>query len=270
MSLSRSRLCTILFALVASWQLATQSSAHEFWLDPVEFTPKPGATVPIVHRIGQNFLGDTYPFVRSLSRRFSVVDQRGERSIKVIDGDDPAAEVRFATPGLSIIVYQRIAESITFKTWEQFEENLKYEGLEWVIDAHRRTAKPMKDIRELYARCAKSLLQVGTEVSGSDRPVGLPLEIITERNPYSLAPGAKLPVRVLHQGKPITGILVKSFNVADKQGPRLARTDADGRVEVEVPEPGEVLISAVHMLHPARGEPAEWSSLWASLTFKRP
>ena len=245
------------------------AAAHEFWLDPIDFTPKVGATVPIVHRIGINFEGDTYPFVRKLSRRFSIVDAQGERAIKTIDGDDPAGEVKFSTAGLSIVVYQRVAEPTVFATFEKFEENLKIEGLEWAIDAHRQAGKRMTDIRELYARCAKALVSVGAG-GGNDRAVGLPLEIIAELNPYKLNLGDPLPVRLLHTGKPVAGLLVKSFNRDDKESPRQARTDADGRALMQVPMAGEVLISAVHMLPPGPKEQVEWSSLWASLTFKRP
>jgi Domain of unknown function (DUF4198) len=254
---------------VAISQLSSPATAHEFWIDPIEFTPKVGTTVPIVHRIGQNFLGDTYPFVRKLSRRFSIVDSKGERAIKTVDGDDPAAEVKFATPGLSIVVYQRVAELVTFKTYTQFEENLNIEGLEWVIDAHRKAGKRTADIRELYARCAKSLIAVG-DGAGNDRAVGLPLEIIAEQNPYTLQASQPLGIRILHDGKPAVGLLVKSFNRDDPDSPRKARTDSDGRAQIELPKSGEVLISAVHMLQPNAKEQAEWSSLWASLTFKRP
>lgn len=262
-----------LTALVLIGVGAGPSAAHEFWIDPVDFTPKAGATVPIVHRIGLNFAGDTYPFVRKLSRRFSIVDAQGERPIKTIDGDDPAAEVKFSKPGLAIVVYQRVAEPTVFATFDKFEENLKFEGLEWVIDAHRQAGKRMIDIRELYARCAKALVSVGGgdgPAGINDRAVGLPLEIIAEQNPYKLKPGDPLPVRVLHNGKPIAGLLVKSFSRDDKESPRQARTDAEGRALMQVPVAGEVMISAVHMAQPGPKEQVEWSSLWASLTFKRP
>ena len=69
-----------LAALVVALQLiALPASAHEFWLDPFDFTPKKGAEVAIVHRTGVNFLGDSFPFVRSASERFSVIDSRGEQ-----------------------------------------------------------------------------------------------------------------------------------------------------------------------------------------------
>jgi uncharacterized GH25 family protein len=256
--------------LAAALTANTHLSAHEFWLDPVDFAPKVGSVVPIVHRIGQNFMGDTYPYVRKLSRRFAVIDAKGERPVKTIDGDDPAGEIKFSTPGLATVVYQRVAELVTFKTFADFETYLRYEGLEWVIADHSKAGKSVTNIRELYARFAKSLVNVGNEATGQDRAVGLTLEIIAEENPYGLAPGATLPIRVLYDGKPAANLLVKSFNRDDSESPRQIRTDAEGRARIEIPKPGETLISAVHMRPPLTGEKAEWHSLWASLTFKRP
>ena len=98
----------------------------------------------------------------------------------------------------------------------------------------------------------------------------MPFEIIIESNPYELAPGAPLPVRVLHQGKSVQNVLVKAFNLADPQSPRQARTDADGRAQLDAVPAGEVLVSAVIMQRAEAASKAEWSSLWASVTFKRP
>lgn len=246
------------------------SEAHEFWLDPVQFTPKTGATVPVVFRIGQNFQGGTYPYVRSLDRRFSVIDGRGERKVKTLDGDDPAAEIKFTEPGLAVIVHQRAAEDLVIETFARFEEILAIEGLEHIGPEHRRLGRPMVNIRELYARCAKALVNVGGGTSGNDRAIGMPLELIAEKNPYTLPAPSLLPVRLLYNGKPIAGVLVKSFTQNDTGPPRLIRTDADGRAMIDVSKPGEHLISAVHMVAAAPADNAEWSSLWASLTFARP
>ena len=245
------------------------SSAHEFWIDPVQFTPKAGASVPIVFRIGSNFQGDTYPFVRSLSRRFTVTDRQGERTIKTLDGDDPAAEFRFASSGLSVLVHERVPEQVVFTTFAKFQESLTSEGLEPIIEKHQSTGKPLANIRELYSRCAKSLVNVG-KGGGDDKLIGMPLELMSEKNPYQLAGAEVLPVRLYAKGKPISGVLVKSFNRDDPMSPRLARTDDEGRVMVDVSWPGEYLISAVQMIEPKLGDDADWVSFWASLTFAKP
>ena len=244
------------------------SAAHEFWIDPVQYTPKVGASVPIVFRIGINFQGDTYPFVRSLSRRFTLTDRLGERTIKTLDGDDPAAEIKFASSGLAVLVHERAPEQVVFATFEKFQENLTIEGLEPIIDKHQSTGRPMANIRELYSRCAKSLISVGNG-AGADKLIGMPLELVSEKNPYLLAGATELPVRLYAQGKPISGILVKTFNRDDPMSPRLTRTDAEGRAIVDVSRAGEYLVSAVQMLEPRPGDDADWVSYWASLSFAK-
>ncbi len=245
--------------------------AHEFWLEAVVLTPKVGASVPIVHRIGQNFEGDSYPYVRAWFRRFAHIDARGERPIKGVEGDDPAAEVRFTNRGLSILVYLSNPDEVVFETMEKFRAYLVDEGLERFEKAHTELGKPLSGIRELYVRCAKALVSVGGG-GGSDRAVGLPLELIAERNPYEMGTDNILPVRLLHQGKPLEGATIKVFNEKDRKTHRRFITDAEGRARVELPVKDRYLLGAVHLLAPAASEQkkADWTSLWASLTFARP
>ena len=265
---TRSFLALVLAAL-SQFSSNSPATAHEFWLDPVTYTPKAGASVPIVQRTGINFLGDSYPFERKMSQRFAVVDARGERPIKAVEGDDPAAEPKLANAGLAIIVYQRAPDIVVHPTLERFTEIVAIEGLDHIAVQHRETALPVTGIKETYTRYAKTLLKVGN-VSGADRAVGLPFELILEADPYTLAPSATLPVRALVDGKPVANILIKAHNRADPGTPRQGRTDADGRVQLVGVPSGEVLISGVAMARATDPAQAEWTSLWASLTFKRP
>lgn len=255
-------------ALAAIWFDAATAQAHEFWLEVVDFRPKASASVPVVFRNGQNFLGDSYPYLRHGARRFSVIDKRGERRIKAIEGDDPAAEATFPTPGLAIVVYQGAPEDLVYESFAKFEESVRYEGLDRIVDAHRQAGKPEAQIKERYARCAKALVKVG-DGQGSDKAVGLPLEIVAGANPYGLKAGEGLPVQVLYAGKPLPAAVIKIFNRSDPQSPRSINADAAGRAVIELPNTGAYMVHAVHMLEPAPGEKAHWSSLWASLTFVR-
>ena len=256
-----------LLAMIAV--LPKLASAHEFWLDPVDFAPKVGDEVPIVQRTGINFLGDSFPHLQQMSKRFSVVDARGERPIKAVDGDDPAADATFPNAGLAIVVYERAPDIVTHPTVDRFAEIVAIEGLEDISRQHREQGLPPTDIKETYARFAKSLIKVGKS-SNVDRSVGLAFELIVEADVYKLPANADLPVRVLQWGKPVGNVLVKAFNLADKSSPRTARSDAEGRVVLAGVPSGEVLISAVTMFRAEPATGAVWTSLWASTTFKRP
>lgn len=251
----------------------TPVAAHEFWLDMINYAPKAGVKVPVVQRTGTNFLGDSFPYLRAYSKRFTVIDGRGERVIKAIEGDDPAADVAFPNTGLAIVVYERGADTLLHATMTRFIEVLEGEGLDHVPAQHRAMGWPETDIRESYTRYAKALVKVGNG-QGVDRAVGLRFEIVVDGNPYDLARNADIPVRVFHQGRPVENVLVKAFNRADVQSPKSARTDVEGRASISGVPAGEVLLSAVIMmpsdLKAGSKDSASWSSLWASVTFKRP
>ena len=260
-----------LAALVLGAQLAVAppALAHEFWLEPVNYRPKARDHVPIVFRTGQNLLGDSFPYLAAGARRFSIIDSKGERAIKAIEGDDPAGEAPVPNAGLAIVVFESGLNELMFETMPAFEESVKFELLDHIVAEHRRLGKPEVKIRETYVRSAKALVNVGRG-GGNDRAVGLPLEIIAERNPYELKPGEALGVRVLYRGQPISGLTLKVFNLKDTQSPRRVPLDKDGRAQIELPIKGEYLIHTVHVFEPEPGVAAEWSSLWASLTFVRP
>lgn len=252
--------------LVATIPAAT----HEFWLDPVDYRPAPSQSVPISIRIGQNFKGNSFPYLREEIRRFVVVDARGERPVKGVDGDDPAVTPKLPAPGLAVLAHYSTAEMLTFETWDEFDAYLRLEGLEHVADLHRAQGKPTAGVVETYARCAKLLLDVGGGGTGADRATGMPLELVAEKNPYALAAGEPLPLRLFYGGRPIAGVLVTAFAKAAPDRRQRARTDADGRVTIDLPSAGPWLVNAVHMRAPPPGGKAHWDSLWASLTFARP
>lgn len=258
-----------LVLLAACLAGAPPAIAHEFWLDVVVARPAKGASVPVVFRNGQELLGDSYPYLKAATRRFSVIDAKGERRIKAIEGDDPAADVPFPNAGLAIVVYQGASEDTEFASFEKFSESVLYEGLAAVLEAHRSAGKPMTRIRERYMRCAKALVGVG-DGKGTDRAVGLPLELVALDNPYQLAPGQQLTVQVLRDGRPLAGAVVKTFHRQDPLSPRSVTAGTDGKATIALPQPGFTLVHAVHMQEPAPGDKSHWSSLWASLTFYRP
>ena len=68
------------------------------------------------------------------------------------------------------------------------------------------------------------------------------------------------------------GATIKVFNENDRKVHRRFITDAEGRARIELPVRDRYLLGAVHMLAPTPAEQkkADWTSLWASLTFMRP
>lgn len=251
--------------LVATF-VARPSLAHEFWLEPDNYNPAADAKVVISHNYGQYFKGDGLPYVGEWHQRYVVFDGKKEKSVRGYDGDLPAIETKFDDPGLKIFGYFGTPEPQVYDTLEKYDAYLRKVGLDHIVGQHRALGKPETKIRELYARNAKMLLGVGN-AKGADRALGLPLELIAERNPYTLKAGDTLPVRLLYRGKPIAGVRVVTFDTQDPKNPSATVTDAAGRAQIALPASGAYLLNAVHMFEPAPGEETDWTSLWASLTF---
>jgi uncharacterized GH25 family protein len=235
--------------------LAAPLFAHDMWIEPTTFSPQAGEIVGIKLRVGQDLLGDPLARDSSLINQFVVEDAEGRKPLVGRDGRDPAGFLRVAVPGLLVVGY-RSNPSTVQQTPEKFNQYLKEEGLDSI------PAQSTK-VNELFSRCAKSLLLSGSpnEKQG-DRVLGFPLELVAERNPYTLHAGEDLPVRLTYENRPLAGALVVAMNRSEKFR---ARTGKDGRVRFNLKPGGMWMIKAVHMI-PAGND---WASYWASLTFEK-
>lgn len=247
------------------------AQAHDFWIEPGAFRTQVNARVPLRLYVGQDFKGDSLVYLPDLIERYAVAGPGGERAIEAVAGDDPPGELRPERAGLHIVLYRGRHSSVTFDTPEEFERYLDKEGLERVRgrdDYRQRTGR--KPIRELYSRCAKALVAVGSTGADADRALGLRLELIAGKNPYARGYSGRLPVQLLFEGKPLAGALFIAFNKAEPMRKRRARSGPDGRALLAIDRPGVWLVTAVHMLPAPKGADAEWESVWASLSFELP
>lgn len=254
--------------LAVAMALSTASLfAHDFWIEPTTFSPEAGEIVGVRLRVGQDFLGDPVPRDPALINQFLVEDAEGRRPVVGRPGADPAGLLRVATPGLVVIGYQS-SPIATHLAAEKFNQYLKEEGLDAV--AALRARRGQADVaREIFSRCAKSLVLSGAPSKRQgDRSLGFTLELVAERNPYTMAVGQDLPVLLTYESRPLAGALVVAMNRSNPSHKLTARSDKDGRVRFRLPRTGVWLIKAVHMVEAPAGANAEWASYWASLTFE--
>lgn len=257
--------------MLARFALATicagPLAAHDMWIEPSNFRPAQGQFIETKLRVGVDFAGDPLPRNPALIDRFFAADAAGERPVIGRPGADPAGLVRVGSAGLTIIGYRSHNSSLE-QTAEKFAGYLQEEGLE-AIAAARPRRDPAAPVKELFSRCAKSLVLSGPAEPGqADRALGFTLELVAERNPYALGEGGSLPVRITHEGRPLAGTLVVAMNRANPAEKQSARSDRDGRVRFKIEKPGMWLIKTVHLVPAPQGSDAEWASLWASLTFE--
>lgn len=256
-------------ALALAVLLCSPAAAHDFWIEPQTFHAVLGASVPLRLLVGQDFAGESALYVPEQFERYSYIGPGGEHEVAGALGDDPAGAVPVTQPGLYIVGYYSKRFEVKFDSIDEFEKYLAMEGLERNLALAKTRATSRGGILEFYTRCAKSFIDAGgAGAPGADRPLGFPLEIIAEKNPYR---GARtLPLRLLYRGAPLEGALVVAFN---KQAPRdklKLRTDKDGRVVFQLDKPGVWLITSVHMMPAWFLSRADWESFWASLTFELP
>ena len=256
-------------AAFATWAVSTPLRAHDFWIEPSSFRPAVGSTVSARLLVGMKFRGDPVPRNPALIERFVLVTDSGETPVEGRAGDDPAGRARIGAPGVAVIGY-RSRDSFLSQEADKFEEYLREEGLERVLQLRARRGESEKPSREAFSRCAKALLSSGDGSTGYDRNLGLTLELLPEKNPYLLAAGAELPVRLLYEQKPLSGALVVALPYDSPDAKVSQRTDRKGRVRLRLPSSGRWLVKAVHIVPAADTTQADWRSLWASLTFEIP
>ncbi len=259
-------------AVAAAASFAAPVFAHDFWIEPSSFRPTVGSVVQLRLFVGPGFEGEPFPRVPSLLSRFVVASASGERDVPGHPGMDPAGVIRIESPGLQIVAYRSLNSPLTVDA-AKFDEYLKEEGLEKIAELRKKRGEAEKPAREVFSRCAKALLEAGAgtenrKPAGQDRPVGLTLELVAEKNPYTLSPGDALPVRLLLESRPLAGALVQALLHGVPGVKASARTDRSGRVQLRLARPGFWLVTAVEMAPAPRGVDAEWQSLWASLTFE--
>ena len=242
--------------------------AHDMWIEPRPFRPAIGDIVSVRLRVGQDLLGDPLPLDPALVKQFVVEDGAGRRPVVRRDGADPAGLVRVATAGLLVIGYGSNSSAVELPA-SKFDQYLKEEGLDALASLRARRGNNAATVRELYSRCAKSLVLSGPPSDEpGDRRLGFVLELVAERNPYALPLGQDLPVRLTYENRPLAGALVVAMNRSGLAQRLAARTDSEGRVRFQVPPGGMWLIKAVHMVPAPAGTNADFVSFWASLTFE--
>lgn len=193
--------------------------------------------------------------------------QLGERTK---DGD-----LQFQNPGTYVLVLQTDDRAETHLPAIRFNDYLKTEGLTPALEQRARMHRMDADGSENYSRCAKSLLQVGATSGGSQtqitKPIGLPLEIVPEKSPYAEPRSAILPVRVIYEGRPLAGALVKLTNLEHDATPfEVQLTDRAGRASFTMPNSGTWLLNVIWTKALPSSRETDFETVFSSLSFGFP
>ena len=267
----------ILVLVLTAVACAAPAIAHDFWLQPHDFRVDPGAVAPATLQVGHGPDRQRSPIpaeritaLRSIGPD-GAVDQRPGLHL---GGPDEDARLRFDAPGTHVVALETNA-TVSNLPALRFNDYLKAEGLTPAIAWRARTGTADGPGREFYSRRAKAIVQVGPP--GPDpqphvtEPVGLTLEIVPEANPYTLKPHEPLPVRVVYEGRPLAGALVKLTNLdADERPIEIRLTDAAGRAAFTLPHAGSWLLNVVWTKPIPADRTADYVTVFSSLSFGSP
>jgi uncharacterized GH25 family protein len=255
-------------------------AAHDFWIEPSTFRAAAGTAVSVALRVGEHYKGDPVPRQAAMLERFVIAGPDGVRDVAGREGGDPAGVTTLETPGVYVIGYRSRPKSVELDA-VKFEQYLREEGLERIIDQRKQAGRSNAPGIEIFSRCAKTIVasspsadSPGRAIALKDVTLGLRLELIAER----LAPGKPATFRLLYEGQPLEGALVVAIPKEEPLKKLSARSNKAGRVTFTLPiasassagGSGVWLVKAVHMVPAARETAAEWESLWASTTFELP
>jgi uncharacterized GH25 family protein len=262
--------------LAALLAVSLFATAHEFWLQPAWFFATPGDIVPIDILVGEGFRGEPSEGKNNrivIYRHYSATDSI-DLTPGLVGKNYGPVSIKFTQPGTHLVVFSNTPKFIKLPP-DKFLEYLKEDGLDNVIAARQQQGQANKPSRELYRRCAKSLIQVGDKLDDTyARPTNLTLDITPTQNPYSLRQGQMAGFRVLFRGKPLADALVRYWanpTATTKAIEVQQRSDADGRVQFKLSK-GRNMVSVVRMIPndeptPKNNQQADWQSYWGSLTF---
>lgn len=259
-------------ALLCAALLAT-AGAHDLFLkfDSYFLKPHTAATVRLLNgtfRVSEN------PVARDRMVDVSVIGPKGERANPPEAGwrdEGKIAVLNFQTADAGTYVaglYTKPRE-IALKA-AQFNSYLAHDGLPDTLAERKRKGELNKNVRERYSKHVKAVFQVGEARTDSYKtPLGYPVEIIPQQNPYTLKAGDTLEVLCLKDGQPINNqyVLAGREVKASKSPPSSARTDEKGIARIKLNGTGKWYVKFIHMT-PLNGQQIDYESKWVTLTFE--
>jgi uncharacterized GH25 family protein len=256
-------------ALALLMLLVSVVTAHEFWMQPLKFIYSIGEKAKINIVVGENFMGSPIDLKRERIEKLEHHRVSGFSDLKAttVEGKKDHLELELKEEGTQVIAMQTMQTYIEMEA-DTFNAYLKEDGLDEAYAAREKAGNLDKPGREFYARYTKLLLQVGAKKDDTyKKPIGFPIEIIPEKNPYTVKPGESIRFKILWNKKPLFGARVKVWN--RKEGLTTLQniyTEQNGTIETRISSKGSWMVSVVYMV-PSNDPKAEWRSYWGSLVF---
>ena len=253
------------------------AAAHEFWIQPERFWLPVDATTPMTLLVGTGTERQRSQLPPRRVLRFDATASDGQpqdlRPALTLGAPTADGALSFARPGAYVVTLRSDTAAQSHLSAVRFNAYAEEEGLTPALEARAARGLQAIDASERYSRQTKALVQVGDGGGVQDavtQPVGLTLEIVPEVSPYALPRPATLPVRVLYEGRPLAGALVKLTDLARDVAPlEQRRTDSDGRAGFAMPREGAWMMDVV-WTKPLTDEGVDFETVFSSLSFGFP
>src|SRR5215468_25886 len=274
--MSCSRLLLIAVGVLAMGVVGTRpGAAHDFWVQPGEYQVMPGLATSVTLFVGHGPDRQRSAIAARRITRFEAVGPRGIRmdfhSSLQLGGRRNDGTVVFRQPGTYVLVLQTDARAYSLLPAIRFNDYLRVEGLTPALLFRERTHRTSAEGSETYSRQAKTIIRVGDEPDPAPavtQPLGLPLEIVPDADPYAERCPKKLPLHVLYRGRPLSGALVKLTDLEHDANPiEMHLTDEKGRAVFSAHERGTWLLNVIWTEVAPASSDADFETTFSSLTF---
>jgi uncharacterized GH25 family protein len=246
--------------------------AHEFWLMPSKFKVKVNELFNLTFYVGEDFMGEIWAKKRERTLKLTHFTDTSTTDLTdlVIKSDSNDLTLNFNKEGTHVLAMESKNSFIALEA-AKFNDYLKDDGIDNIYQLREKKGELDKPSKELYRRCAKTLIQVGEKKDKTfEHNTGMPLEIIPLQNPYTLKLGSKMTVQVLFDGKPLADKMIVTWDktATTKTRQQKQRTDAKGQMTFPLDKNGQWMISTVHMIPVENNPEANYQSYWGNLTFE--
>jgi uncharacterized GH25 family protein len=264
--MNRARVLLVLVIGCSAWSAA----AHDTWLQPRRATVLPGT-------IGQLDLssGDKFAAFDAAIKPDRVGLARARLNGKILDippgvSEKKSLELRvpLSDPGVAALWVSLAPKSIELnrKQVQHYLDEIDAPALltqAWYA-GKGKAAKPW---REIYSKHAKTFIRVGRPKADRSwsEPVGMPLEIVPEKDPTMLRAGDEFPVRVLKNGAPLADFSLGIVREG-RTNRAFKKTDAAGRAVFKVARSGKWLLRGTE-LRSSNRPGTDWESDFTTLLF---
>lgn len=176
---------------------ASNSFAHNLWLNPSNHYPKIGETVDIGIGWGHQFRE---------SRTDQEVKENTVEEIQALDPDGQAVSLERESAALYKLKVQKPGVYLISARVKSGFFTVTSEGRKW--GTKKEVENPLKCTS--YHLNAKTLIVAGGSDSNLSGLMNQPLEIVLLKDPSKLEKGASLPLKVLFEGKALGGVALKA------------------------------------------------------------